>query len=309
MIIGRLLAPTTGRVDVGRLDVATAKSVELARHLAILRQDNHITARLRVRELVSMGRFPHSGGRLRPADIEAVDQAMGFLDLTDLADRFIDQMSGGQRQRAFIAMVLAQDAEYILLDEPLNNLDMQHSVQMMRRLRSAADELGRTVVLVMHDLDRTGASRTAGRRQARSGDRHTAPSRASPFLPSCVPSSSAPPVSGSTCSPLECSPVDSPSEPSCTHLPDHRSRPNSAMPATVPFLTGRSGSTRYKTGFPPSPALQRVASVLTRTAAKPSFRHMPPRTDRVPLQAPARLPSMTSRWLAVQTQTVSVRLS
>ena len=152
-IMGRLLTPTTGRVEVGGLDVATAPSVEVARRLAILRQDNHITARLRVRELVAMGRFPHSGGRLTKADADAVEAAMGFLDLTDLADRFIDEMSGGQRQRAFIAMVLAQDSEYILLDEPLNNLDMQHSVQMMSQLRSAADELGRTVVMVMHDLN------------------------------------------------------------------------------------------------------------------------------------------------------------
>ncbi len=152
-IIGRLLAPTSGRVDVGGLDVAHTPSATLAKKLAILRQDNHTTARLRVRELVAMGRFPHSKGRLRAEDHAAVQQALEFCDLTALADRFIDQMSGGQRQRAFIAMVLAQDAEVILLDEPLNNLDMRHSVQMMQQLRRAADELGRTVVMVMHDLN------------------------------------------------------------------------------------------------------------------------------------------------------------
>src|SRR3712207_7946696 len=62
-------------------------------------------------------------------------------------------MSGGQRQRAFVAMVLCQDTEYVLLDEPLNNLDMKHAVAMMRRLRRATDELGRTVVLVLHDIN------------------------------------------------------------------------------------------------------------------------------------------------------------
>lgn len=152
-ILGRLLDPTTGIVHVGGLDVARTPSATLARKLAILRQDNHTTARLRVRELVAMGRFPHSRGRLTPGDLAAVEQAMEFVNLTELADRFIDQMSGGQRQRAFIAMVLAQDADYILLDEPLNNLDMRHSVQMMQQLRRAADELGRTVVMVMHDLN------------------------------------------------------------------------------------------------------------------------------------------------------------
>jgi iron complex transport system ATP-binding protein len=62
-------------------------------------------------------------------------------------------MSGGQRQRAFVAMALCQDTDYVLLDEPLNNLDMRHAVSMMRRLRRAADELGRTVVLVLHDIN------------------------------------------------------------------------------------------------------------------------------------------------------------
>ena len=78
---------------------------------------------------------------------------MAFLDLTELADRFVDELSGGQRQRAFIAMVLAQDTDYLLLDEPLNNLDMKHSVEMMRLLRRLTDELGKTVVLVIHDIN------------------------------------------------------------------------------------------------------------------------------------------------------------
>ncbi|HEY0290741.1 MAG TPA: ATP-binding cassette domain-containing protein, partial [Hansschlegelia sp.] len=82
-----------------------------------------------------------------------VDQALRFLELEPLADRFIDEMSGGQRQRAYVAMVLAQDTDYVLLDEPLNDLDMKHSAAMMRLLRRAADELGRTVVVVLHDVN------------------------------------------------------------------------------------------------------------------------------------------------------------
>ena len=78
---------------------------------------------------------------------------MAQLDLTELADRFLDELSGGQRQRAYIAMVLAQDTDYLLLDEPLNNLDMKHSVEMMRMIRRLADELGKTVVIVIHDIN------------------------------------------------------------------------------------------------------------------------------------------------------------
>ena len=77
-------------------------------------------------------------------------------ELEDLADRYLDELSGGQRQRAHIAMVLAQDTDYVLLDEPLNNLDMQHSVHMMRHLHRAAAELGRTIIVVLHDINFAG---------------------------------------------------------------------------------------------------------------------------------------------------------
>ena len=152
-IIGRLLGADAGRVTVGGLDVVTARPRELAKRLAILRQENHFVARLTVRQLVRLGRFPHSQGRLTADDEAAVDTALGFLDLADLQHRYLDELSGGQRQRAYVAMVLAQDTEYVLLDEPLNNLDMQHAVAMMARLRRAADELGKTVVLVVHDIN------------------------------------------------------------------------------------------------------------------------------------------------------------
>ncbi len=152
-ILGRLLDPSTGSVWVGDLEVAATKSTVLARRLSILRQENHITARLTVRDLVGLGRYPHCKGRMRPEDVAHVDAALEFLDLRHLAGRFLDELSGGQRQRAFVALVLAQDTDYVLLDEPLNNLDMRHSVDMMGHLRRAADEMGRTIVMVMHDLN------------------------------------------------------------------------------------------------------------------------------------------------------------
>ncbi|GAB3586255.1 ABC transporter ATP-binding protein [Leifsonia lichenia] len=152
-VIGRLTSPDTGRVTVGGLDVHSAHPRAVARTVAILRQENHLTARLRVRELVRFGRYPHSAGRLSAADHEAVDRAIGFLGLEPYAERFIDQLSGGQRQRAFVAMVLAQETEYILLDEPLNNLDIKHAVLMMAELRRVATDLGRTVVIVVHDIN------------------------------------------------------------------------------------------------------------------------------------------------------------
>ncbi|UWX96455.1 ABC transporter ATP-binding protein [Arthrobacter zhaoxinii] len=152
-MISRLLPMDSGSVTVDGLDVVSTPGRDLARKMAILRQDNQLTVRLTVRDLVGFGRYPHNGGRPGPADKVSIETAMAYLDLTALADRFVDELSGGQRQRAFIAMVLAQDTDYLLLDEPLNNLDMKHSVEMMRLLRRLTDDFGKTVVLVIHDIN------------------------------------------------------------------------------------------------------------------------------------------------------------
>ena len=152
-MISRLLPMTSGRITVDGLDVTTTPGDVLARKLSILRQDNTTTSRLTVRELVTFGRYPYSKGRPTADDWVHIQQALRYLDLEDRADRFLDELSGGQRQRAFVAMVMAQDTEAVLLDEPLNNLDMKHAVNMMRLLRRTADELGKTVVLVLHDIN------------------------------------------------------------------------------------------------------------------------------------------------------------
>lgn len=152
-MIGRLLAVDSGTVSIGGTDITQAKSKDLAKVVSILRQENHFVTRLTVRQLVGFGRFPYSGGRLTEQDEEIVSKYIDFLGLGDLEGRFLDQLSGGQRQRAYVAMVLCQETEHVLLDEPLNNLDIAHSVEMMQHLRSAATELGRTIVIVLHDIN------------------------------------------------------------------------------------------------------------------------------------------------------------
>ncbi|MBL8847547.1 MAG: ATP-binding cassette domain-containing protein [Hyphomicrobium zavarzinii] len=152
-LISRLLTPTAGSVTVDGLDVATTAGDVLARRLSILRQDNHIAARLTIRDLVAFGRYPHSKGRMTAEDQRMVSEAISYLALDDIADRFLDEISGGQRQRAFVAMVLCQNTDYVLLDEPLNNLDMKHAVGMMKLLRRIADDLKKTFVIVIHDIN------------------------------------------------------------------------------------------------------------------------------------------------------------
>jgi len=152
-VMSRLMKADEGRVLVDGMDVAATPGDVLARRISVLRQDNALAARLTVGDLVAFGRYPHSKGRLTAADREPIERAIGFLGLGAYRDRFLDELSGGQRQRAFVAMVLAQDTDAILLDEPLNNLDMRHAVAMMGILRGAADDLGKTVVVVLHDIN------------------------------------------------------------------------------------------------------------------------------------------------------------
>ncbi|QUG43259.1 ATP-binding cassette domain-containing protein [Psychrobacillus sp. INOP01] len=152
-MVSRLLDADTGEVLLDQSDVKKMKSDKFAKRVAILKQANHLNIRLTVRELVAFGRYPYSKGRLNEEDNKFVDQALEYMNLTDMQDKFLDELSGGQKQRAFISMVIAQDTEYILLDEPLNNLDMKHSVQIMKILRKLVDDLGKTVVIVLHDIN------------------------------------------------------------------------------------------------------------------------------------------------------------
>lgn len=153
LMIGRLLDIDEGNITVADLDVSSTKSKDLAKIITILRQENHFVTRLTVRQLVGFGRFPYSKGNLNKKDEEIISKYIDFLKLTELENRYLDELSGGQRQRAYVAMVLCQETEYVLLDEPLNNLDVARSVQMMDHLRQAANEFGRTIVTVMHDIN------------------------------------------------------------------------------------------------------------------------------------------------------------
>lgn len=152
-MISRLIAHDSGLVNFEGKGIDKWKSKELSKRLAILTQSNNIQMKLTVRELVAFGRFPYSGNRITPEDQEIIDRAIAYMELEEFQDRFIDELSGGQRQRAMIAMVIAQDTEYVLLDEPTNNLDIYHATNMMKIVRRLCDELGKTVVLVLHDIN------------------------------------------------------------------------------------------------------------------------------------------------------------
>ncbi len=152
-MISRLIAKDAGVIRFDDRDIAKWKSKELAKRLAILTQHNNVQMKLTVRELVAFGRFPYSCSHLTGEDERIIDRAIAYMELQAFEERFIDELSGGQRQRAYIAMVIAQDTEYILLDEPTNNLDIYHATNMMKMVRRLCDELGKTVVLVLHEIN------------------------------------------------------------------------------------------------------------------------------------------------------------
>ena len=152
-MISRLIAQDDGSVDFEGKDMSKWKSRDLARRLAILTQSNHVQMKLTVRELVAFGRFPYSGNRITAEDEEIIEKAIAYMELEEFEDRFIDELSGGQRQRAYIAMDIAQDTEYVLLDDPTNNLDIYHATNMMKIVRRLCDELGKTVILVLHEIN------------------------------------------------------------------------------------------------------------------------------------------------------------
>ena len=152
-IITRLIAQDNGDVNFEGKEIRDWKNKELAKRLAILTQSNNIAMKLTVRELVSFGRFPYSGSNLTQEDYIKVDEAIAYMELDEFSNRFIDELSGGQLQRAYIAMVIAQDTEYVFLDEPTNNLDIYHSSNLMKMVRKLSDDLGKTVILVLHEIN------------------------------------------------------------------------------------------------------------------------------------------------------------
>jgi iron complex transport system ATP-binding protein len=152
-LAARLLAVQQGSITIDGLPLAGTPGDVLARRIAILPQASDIAPRLTVAELVGFGRYPHSKGRPTARCLARIEDAIDRFDLAPLRNRMIDTLSGGQRQRAMIAMTYAQDTDYLLLDEPLNNLDITAARHLMLLLRQMAEADGKTILIVLHDIN------------------------------------------------------------------------------------------------------------------------------------------------------------
>ena len=156
--LARLIAPESGHVLLDGEDIRSRPTRAVARELGLLPQTPEAPDGLTVGELVARGRFPHRGllTPMRAADRMAVADALAMTATTDLRDRPVDELSGGQRQRAWIAMALAQETPTMLLDEPTTHLDLAHRVEVLDLVWRLNREQGRTIVLVLHDLNEAG---------------------------------------------------------------------------------------------------------------------------------------------------------
>jgi iron complex transport system ATP-binding protein len=153
-LVSGLWTPTEGTVELNGRPLRRYARRELARRIAIVPQDTHLSFAFTVRETVAMGRHAHVSrfAREGPSDRQAIGEAMSRADISHLADRLVTELSGGERQRVLIARSLATEAETILLDEPIANLDIAHALDVLTLCRTLADE-GRAVVVALHDLN------------------------------------------------------------------------------------------------------------------------------------------------------------
>ncbi|MBW4417612.1 MAG: ABC transporter ATP-binding protein [Myxacorys californica WJT36-NPBG1] len=153
--LARLLKPRHGTVYLDSASIFKLSTKDVAKRLGILPQGPVAPEGLTVRELVAQGRYPHQNWlqQWSKEDEWMVEQALSITDMIELADRSLDTLSGGQRQRAWIAMSLAQNTDILLLDEPTTFLDLAHQIEVLDLLYDLNQTQGRTIVMVLHDLN------------------------------------------------------------------------------------------------------------------------------------------------------------
>jgi ferric hydroxamate transport system ATP-binding protein len=156
-LFARQLPPTTGEITVLGRSAKSWPKREFARLVAYMPQHTPITTGLKARELVELGRYPWHGalGRFTSADRKKVDEAMALTETHAFAERMLDSLSGGERQRVWLAMMLAQDARLLLLDEPISALDAAHQVGILKLVREITRAKDVAAVVVLHDINLT----------------------------------------------------------------------------------------------------------------------------------------------------------
>lgn len=154
-ILYRLVTPQRGEVFFDHLSLKKMRRAEIAKKIAVVAQETYPAFPFRVIEMVLMGRSPYLGHLMfeSPKDLEIAKRAMEWTEILPISQRPIDELSGGERKRVYIARALAQEPEVILLDEPTTNLDIHHQVEFLDLVLSLNRDKGLTILMASHDLN------------------------------------------------------------------------------------------------------------------------------------------------------------
>lgn len=157
-VLARQQAPSAGTIRFGGRALADWPGRAFARKVAYLPQQPPLAEGMTVRELVALGRYPWHGalGRFSRQDREKVHEAMALTDVAQLGERLVGSLSGGESQRVWLAMLVAQDSDCLLLDEPISALDIAHQIEVLQLVRRLSEQRGLGVVVVLHDINMAG---------------------------------------------------------------------------------------------------------------------------------------------------------
>lgn len=151
----KYLKPFSGEISLAGMDIYKMKASELSKKMAVLPQTRSIPGDIKVKDLVSYGRFPYMrfGRRLSQKDYDIVDWALDKTGLCSLRNRKVSTLSGGEQQRAWIAMTVAQKTDILLLDEPTTFLDISYQIDVLELIKDLNNQLNLTIVMVLHDIN------------------------------------------------------------------------------------------------------------------------------------------------------------
>ncbi len=151
--IAQIHSPTRGTIRIDDRDASQMDPVEVARAIGYVPQNFHFLFFSTVMETVMLGRKPHIRWKVTPRDLEVVQQSLDYMNIRHLADKFMDQLSGGEKQKVYIARALAQEPELFLFDEPTSNLDLRHQIEVLEITRNLTRTSKKSMVVALHDLN------------------------------------------------------------------------------------------------------------------------------------------------------------
>lgn len=154
-VLSRYLKPAEGKILLEEKDIHKMKTKQVARKIAVLPQIRNVSSDITVETLVSYGRYPYLkfDNRLKTEDYEIIEWAITKTGMSDMKDRMIETLSGGEQQRAWIAMALAQKPKILILDEPTTFLDISYQLEVLELIKEMNEKLGITIIMVLHDIN------------------------------------------------------------------------------------------------------------------------------------------------------------